>query len=85
MNISINGLRAMRKKLEEQYSELDKQISKHYSQKNDDMAEEKIGFQDLIDQQLDIIDTIIYNLENTPKMYNELMELNQKYKRVVGD
>lgn len=85
MNISIEKLNAMRSNLEKQYNDLDDKINSLYAKKKEDVAIEKIKIQDLIDKQLALLDTIIHNLENTPKLYSELMDINEKYKQVVGD
>lgn len=85
MNISIEKLNAMRSNLEKQYNDLDNKINSLYAKKKEDIAVEKIKIQDLIDKQLALLDTIIHNLENTPKLYSELMDINEKYKQVVGD
>ena len=85
VNISIDKLISMRNNLEIQYNDLENEINLLYSKKRDDIALEKIKTQDLIDEQLTLLDSIIHNLENTPKMYAELMNINNKYKQVVGD
>lgn len=85
VNISIEKLNAMRSNLEKQYNDLDNKINSLYAKKKEDIAVEKIKIQDLIDKQLALLDTIIHNLENTPKLYSELMDINEKYKQVVGD
>lgn len=85
VNISIEKLNAMRSNLEKQYNDLDDKINSLYAKKKEDVAVEKIKIQDLIDKQLALLDTIIHNLENTPKLYSELMDINEKYKQVVGD
>lgn len=85
MNISIEKLNVMRSDLEKQYNDLDMKINSLYAEKKEDVAVDKIKAQDLIDKQLALLDTIIRNLENTPKLYSELMDINEKYKQVVGD
>lgn len=85
MNISIEKLNVMRSDLEKQYNNLDMKINSLYAEKKEDVAVDKIKAQDLIDKQLALLDTIIRNLENTPKLYSELMDINEKYKQVVGD
>lgn len=85
MNISVERLNSMRSSLEMQYNDLEDEINSLYSEKKDDVALEKAKAQDLIDKQLVLLDDIIFNLENIPKMYDELMRLNKKYKQVVGD
>lgn len=85
VNISIEKLNVMRSDLEKQYNNLDMKINSLYAEKKEDVAVDKIKAQDLIDKQLALLDTIIRNLENTPKLYSELMDINEKYKQVVGD
>lgn len=85
VNISIEKLNVMRSDLEKQYNDLDMKINSLYAEKKEDVAVDKIKAQDLIDKQLALLDTIIRNLENTPKLYSELMDINEKYKQVVGD
>ncbi len=85
MNINIKELEVMRDKLEIQYNRLEKEISKLYIDNDQDEALEKEQIQDIVDQQIDLIDLIIKNLENTPKMYEELMKINEKYKTQVGE
>lgn len=85
MNINIKELEVMRDKLEIQYNRLEKEISKLYVDNDQDEALEKEQIQDIVDQQIDLIDLIIKNLENTPKMYEELMKINEKYKTQVGE
>ncbi len=85
MNISVEGLKAMRSSLEMQYYSLETEINLLYSKKKEDLVPEKVATQDLIDKQLTLLDNIICNLENTPKLYSELMQINRKYKQVMGD
>ena len=85
MNISIDLLKTLRKKLDADYDKLEDEINKRYAKNNTDGIEDVFDTQDMIDKQLDLIDTIIYNLENTPKLYKELMKINEEYKQVVGE
>lgn len=85
MNISVDSLNAMRSNLEMSYNCLEKEINSLYANNKEDVASDKIKAQDLIDKQLTLVDQIIHNLENTPKLYSELMKINKKYKQVVGD
>lgn len=85
MNINEEELNTLRKELESKYNKLEREINILYNQAEDEKAKEKEELQDLIDQQIDLIDLIFNNLETTPKMYNELMKMNDKYKKQVGD
>ena len=85
MDINIDELTSWRQKLEKAYNDLEKEISKLYIEGNVKKVAEKEQTQDLIDKQLDLIDLIISNLENTPKMYKELMSLDKEYKKNVGE
>lgn len=85
VNISIDKMNSMRLLLEKKYDELENDINSLYLSKKDDVAKEKIEIQDLIDKQLSLLDTIIHNLESTPKLYSELMSINEKFKQIVGD
>jgi hypothetical protein len=85
VNISVDSLKSMRSSLELQYNDLETEINFLYSSKKDDIALEKIKAQDLVDKQLVLLDNIIFNLENIPKLYDELLRLNKEYKQVVGD
>ena len=85
MNINEEELNTLRKDLENKYNKLEREISILYNQADDEKAKEKEELQDLVDQQIDLIDLIFNNLETTPKMYNELMKINAKYKKQVGD
>lgn len=85
MNISVDLLRELRKELDTAYDKAEKEINEKYAKRNLDNIQKIIDTQDLIDKQLDLLDTIIYNLENTPKLYDELMKMNNEYKQVVGE
>ena len=85
VNINIDNLKSMRLSLENQYNNLEYEISDLYFKQKDDIALEKVKIQDLIDKQLTLLDRIISNLENTPRMYSELINMNREYKRVIGD
>lgn len=85
MNISIDKLNAMRVTLEARYSTLEHEINSLYIKNKEDVALEKEKAQNLIDKQLTLLDEIIHNLENTPKLYSELMKINKEYKQVIGD
>ena len=85
MDINMEELVELRKKMEEEYDKLEKEIANLYSESNVKKALKKEKIQDLIDEQLDLIDLIINNLENTPKMYKELLKLEAEYDKAVGD
>ena len=85
MNIIIDGLNKLREKLDSDYEKIEKDINKLYLKNNTKEALSKEQLQDMIDEQLNLLDTIICNLEKTPIMYKELMHINKKYKQVVGE
>lgn len=85
LNIDNNNLSVMRSDLEKEYLRLENKINKLRASKKNDVASEYEMIQDLIDEQISLLDTIIFNLENTPKLYNQLLGLNKKYKQVAGD
>lgn len=85
MSVDIESLNKIRYELDLKYDELEKEISKLYSKNKVLEAEEKEKLQDLVDQQLDLIDTIINYLEKTPRLLNVLTNLNDEYKRKIGE
>lgn len=82
MNISVDFLLSLRKKLDDDYDEIESKINKMYTKNKSDNVQDLIKKQDLVDMQLDLIDSIIYNLENTPKLYNKLVNINDEYKQM---
>lgn len=82
MNISVDFLLSLRKKLDNDYDEIESKINKMYTKNKSDNVQDLIKKQDLVDMQLDLIDSIIYNLENTPKLYNKLVNINDEYKQM---
>lgn len=82
MNISVNFLLSLRKKLDDDYDEIESKINKMYTKNKSDNVQDLINKQDLVDMQLDLIDSIIYNLDNTPKLYNKLVNINDEYKQM---
>lgn len=85
LNIDNNNLSVMRSELDKEYIRLENKINKLRASRKEDVASEYEMIQDLIDEQLALLDTIIFNLENTPKLYNQFLGLNKKYKQVAGD
>lgn len=85
MNIDSNSLSVMRSELDKEYLKIEGKINKLRSIDKIDVALEYEMIQDLIDEQLDLLDLIIKSLEDTPRLYNQLMALNNKYKQVAGD
>lgn len=85
MNISKEALINLRDKLDCEYDNLEKQLNKMYSKReSNEKIKEKLNNQFLIDQQLDLIDNIISSMDRVPIMYNELIQLNEKYNQIVG-
>ena len=85
MDINMEELVTYRQQLESEYDKLEKEISKLYAESDLKHAQEKENIQNLVDEQLDLIDLIISNLENTPKMYKELLKIEDQYKKIVGE
>ncbi len=78
--MDLKELNSMRTSLENRYDALEKHITSFYEKGNNKEAIKLENEQELIDKQLDLCDEIINNLENTPKLYEELMELRKQYK-----
>jgi len=76
VNISIKELSAMRSSLEKDYDKLEREINSLYSDGEKENAEKLINKQDIIDRKIDLIDRIIKNLNETPKLYEELIDLS---------
>ena len=76
VNISIKELSAMRSSLEKDYDKLEREITSLYSDGEKENAEKLINKQDIIDRKIDLIDRIIKNLNETPKLYEELIDLS---------
>ncbi len=77
MNISIKELTTMRSSLEKEYDKLEKEIHALYKDNKQNEAESIILKQDKVDYKIDLIDRIITNLENTPKLYEEYIDLGE--------
>ena len=80
MNIDIKELEKTRTSLENRYDALEKHITSNYEKGNNQDALKLEKEQELIDEQLDLVDEIINNLENTPKLFTKFLELNKQYK-----
>lgn len=80
MNISVEKLSSIRRKLEADYHKIEDEINDVCLKKKNCPIDSKIELQDLIDEQLDLLDTLIYNLETIPKLYDEFVALNEKYR-----
>ena len=80
MNIDIKELEKTRTSLENRYDALEKHITSNYEKGNNQEALKLEKEQELIDEQLDLVDEIINNLENTPKLFTKILELNKQYK-----
>lgn len=78
--IEIEKIEIIRTGLENRYDTLEKLILSYYEKGNNKDALKLENEQEIIDRQLDLCDEIINNLKNTPKLYEQLMELNKQYK-----
>lgn len=82
MNINKEYLNKLRLELDNEYDNLENEINKLYvKNKNDKKIKSKEEKQELIDQQIDLIDNIIFSLDNVPRMYENLLKLNEEYKK----
>ena len=80
VNISVEKLNSIRRKLESDYQKIEEEINDICLKKKNCPIDSKIELQDLIDKQLDLLDTLIYDLENIPKLYDKFVALNEKYR-----
>lgn len=80
MNISVEKLNSIRRKLESDYQKIEEEINDICLKKKNCPIDSKIELQDLIDKQLDLLDILIYDLENIPKLYDKFVALNEKYR-----
>lgn len=76
MNISIKELNSMRSSLEKEYEKLEKEIVTRLKKEQD--VSKLIENQDNLDTRIDLIDRIIANLNETPKLYEKLIDLTDK-------
>ena len=76
MNISIKELSSMRSTLESEYEKIEKEILSFI--KKGKNADDLIKQQDNLDTIIDLIDRIISNLKETPKLYEQLIDLTDK-------
>ena len=76
MNISIKELTTMRANLEKEYDKLEKSINDLIVNGRSNETEELIKKQDELDVRIDLIDRILFNLNETPKLYEKLIELS---------
>lgn len=83
MNIDIKKLKGLRTSLENDYNKVEEDINLFLEKEQD--TSDLIRKQDMIDEQLDLIDMILNNMEETPKMHKELMSINEEYKKQAGE
>ncbi len=77
MNIDINLLYESRTSLEKRYSDIENEI---YSSLDSKEKVKKLEIEEkLIEEQLNLLDQIIHNLLNTPKLYRRYCKLNEEY------
>ena len=76
MDLNLDELYNYRNSLEKRYSKLEDEI---YSSKNKYLIESKEKEEEIIEEQLNLLDQIIHNLIDTPKLYRRFIKLNKEY------
>jgi flagellar biosynthesis/type III secretory pathway protein FliH len=76
VNISIKELSTMRTSLEKEYEKMEREINSLLVEGNNEAADKLIKKQDIVDMKIDLVDRIIKNLQETPKLYEKLIELS---------
>lgn len=79
--MDIKEFEQARKNLEQDYNEIEKKIEELYKEGKNQKVLELEKKQDIIDEQLDVLDEIISNLRNTPKLYDRYLELKKEYNK----
>ena len=82
MSVTMNSIKDLKKELEEEYFNLEKDITKLKANKKS--TKEKMEIQVLIEQQLTLLEQILDNLVQTPKLYTKFNKLNKEYAKKVG-
>lgn len=83
MDINVKELAKYRDTLEKKYIELDKKLTEaDLSSPEMDKVEKDLN---LVDKQIDLCDEIIFNIEKTPKLYEELLNNKEAYNDIVGE
>ncbi len=77
MNLDIKLLSKSREDLEKRYAMIEDEI---YSPSNSkDRIEQLEKEEMMIEEQLNLLDQIIHNILNTPKLYRRFIKLNEEY------
>ena len=66
----------MRNSLEKEYEKMEREINSLLVEGNNEAADKLIKKQDIVDMKIDLVDRIIKNLQETPKLYEKLIELS---------
>ena len=66
----------MRTSLEKEYEKMEREINSLLVEGNNEAADKLIKKQDIIDMKIDLVNKIIKNLQETPKLYEKLIELS---------
>ncbi len=66
----------MRTSLEKEYEKMEREINSLLVEGNNEAADKLIKKQDIVDMKIDLVDRIIKNLQETPKLYEKLIELS---------
>ncbi|MBQ8659608.1 MAG: hypothetical protein IJ475_02055 [Bacilli bacterium] len=82
---NINEFEKIRTSLENEYNLLETKISSFYENDKVSDALKLEHTLNLIDDQLDLLDEIISNLRNTPKLVERFNDLNKEYNKIVGE
>lgn len=85
MMSNINEFEKIRTSLENEYNLLETKISSFYENDKVSDALKLEHTLNLIDDQLDLLDEIISNLRNTPKLVERFNDLNKEYNKIVGE
>ncbi len=83
--MDMDKLKEYKTTLERKYDELDEKIMELDEKGNQSESDALEDVLDKIDEQLDLIEDIIDGYYNTPKKYEELMKLKDKYKSLIGE
>ena len=82
---NIKDYENLRAELEKDYNAIETKISFYYEADKMSEALKLEHTLNIIDDQLDLLDEIIVNLKNTPKLIDRFETLNKEYSQNVGE
>lgn len=82
---NIKEYESLREELEKDYNAIETKISFYYESDKMSEALKLEHTLNVIDDQLDLLDEIIVNLKNTPKLIDRFETLNKEYNKNVGE